>query len=46
MKLVSEDYYHRGSQTTRKEWVDALNELNSSNVDETPKFNVNPATCM
>jgi hypothetical protein len=43
------------SQTPRKEWVDALNELNSSNVDEIPEFNVsclysllrlNPATCM
>jgi hypothetical protein len=43
------------SQTTREEWVDALNELNSSNVDESPEFNVsclysllrlNPATCM
>jgi hypothetical protein len=43
------------SQTPRKEWVDALNELNSSNVDESPEFNVsclysllrlNPATCM
>jgi hypothetical protein len=43
------------SQTTRKEWMDALNELNSSNVDESPEFNVsclysllrlNPATCM
>ena len=43
------------SQTPRKEWVDALNELNSGNVDETPEFIVsclysllrlNPATCM
>jgi hypothetical protein len=43
------------SQTPRKEWVDALNELNSSGVDETPEFNIsclysllrlNPATCM
>jgi hypothetical protein len=43
-------------QTPRKEWVDALSELNSSsNVDETPELNVsclyslfrlNPATCM
>jgi hypothetical protein len=42
-------------QTTRKEWMDALNELNSSNVDESPEFNVsclysllrlNPETCM
>jgi hypothetical protein len=28
------------SQTTREEWVDALHELNSSNVAETPEFNV------
>jgi hypothetical protein len=43
------------SQTPREEWVDALTELNSSNVDESPDFNVsclysllrlNPATCM
>jgi hypothetical protein len=43
------------SQTPRKEWVDALNELNSSNVDEPPKFNVsclysllrlNPSVCL
>jgi hypothetical protein len=43
------------SQTPRKEWVDALNELNSSNVDETPVFQVSclisllllhPAVCM
>jgi hypothetical protein len=43
------------SQTTQKEWVDGLNEFNSSNMDETPEFNVsclysllrlNPATCM
>jgi hypothetical protein len=43
------------SQATQKEWVDALNEFNSSNMDETPEFNVsclysllrlNPATCM
>jgi hypothetical protein len=43
------------SQTTREEWVDALSELNSRNVDERPDFNVsclysllrlNPATCM
>jgi hypothetical protein len=43
------------SQTPRKEWVDALNELNSRNVYESPEFNVsclysllrlNPATCM
>jgi hypothetical protein len=44
------------SQTTRKEWVDALTVLNSYNsVDETPEFNVsclysllrlNPAICM
>jgi hypothetical protein len=42
------------SQTPRKEWEDALNELNS-HIDETPEFNVsclysllklNPATCM
>jgi hypothetical protein len=42
-------------QTTREEWVDALNELDSSNVGETPEFNVsclysllrlNPAACM
>jgi hypothetical protein len=48
-KLVS------SSQTTREEWVDALSELNSRNVDESPSFNVsclysllrlNPATCM
>jgi hypothetical protein len=43
------------SQTPRKEWVDALDELNSKNVDESPEFNVsclysllglNPATCI
>jgi hypothetical protein len=43
------------SQTPRKEWLDALSELNSSNVDESPEFNVsclysllrlNPGTCM
>jgi Ran GTPase-activating protein (RanGAP) involved in mRNA processing and transport len=44
------------SQTTREEWFDALDELNSyDNVDESPEFNVsclygllrlNPATCM
>jgi hypothetical protein len=43
------------SQTTREEWVDALSELNSNNIDESPEFNVsclysllrlNPATCM
>jgi hypothetical protein len=43
------------SQTTQKEWVDALDELNSSNVDNSLEFNVsclysllrlNPATCM
>jgi hypothetical protein len=43
------------SQTPREEWFDGLNELNSSNVDESPEFNVsclysllrlNPATCM
>jgi hypothetical protein len=43
------------SQTPRKEWVDALDELNSRNVDESPKFNIsclysllrlNPATCI
>jgi hypothetical protein len=43
------------SQTTRDEWVDALDELNSSNAEESPEFNVsclysllrlNPATCM
>jgi hypothetical protein len=43
------------SQTPREEWVDALYALNSSNVDETPDFNIsclyrllrlNPATCM
>jgi hypothetical protein len=43
------------SQTPRKEWVDALNELNSSNGDESPELDVsclysllrlNPATCM
>jgi hypothetical protein len=43
------------SQTPRKEWVNALNDLNSSTVDESPDFNVsclysllrlNPATCM
>jgi hypothetical protein len=28
------------SQTPSKEWADALNELNSSHVDETPEFNV------
>jgi hypothetical protein len=28
------------SQTPRDEWVDALNELNFSNVDEPPAFNV------
>jgi hypothetical protein len=42
-------------QTTREEWVDALDELKSSHADETPEFNVsclcsllrlNPATCM
>jgi hypothetical protein len=42
------------SQTPRKEWEDALNELNS-HIDETPEFNVsclysllrlNPATHM
>jgi hypothetical protein len=42
-------------QTPRKEWVDALSDLNSRNVDERPEFNVsclysllrlNPATCM
>jgi hypothetical protein len=43
------------SQTPREEWVDALHDLNSSNVDETPEFNVsclfrllrlNPSVCM
>jgi hypothetical protein len=43
------------NQTTREEWVDALDELNSGNVDESPEFNVsclysllrlNPGTCM
>jgi hypothetical protein len=43
------------SQTPRKEWVDALDELSSRNVDESPEFNVsclysllglNPATCI
>jgi hypothetical protein len=43
------------SQATREEWVDALNEVKSSNVHESPEFNVsclysllrlNPATCM
>jgi hypothetical protein len=43
------------SQMPRKEWVDALSELSSSNADESPEFNVsclysllrlNPATCM
>jgi predicted metal-dependent HD superfamily phosphohydrolase len=43
------------SQTPREEWVDALKDLNSSNVDESLEFNVsclysllrlNPATCM
>jgi hypothetical protein len=43
------------SQVPKKEWVDALNELNSRNDDEWPEFNVsclysllrlNPATCM
>jgi hypothetical protein len=42
-------------QTTRKEWFNALSELNSSNVDETPEFNIsclyslfrlNPAICI
>jgi hypothetical protein len=42
-------------QTTREEWVDALYELKSSNIDESPEFNVsclysllrlNPETCM
>jgi hypothetical protein len=42
-------------QTPREEWVDALHELSSSNVDETPEFNVSclysllrlhPAVCM
>jgi hypothetical protein len=43
------------SQKPRKKWVNALKELNSSNVDESPEFNVsclysllrlNPGTCM
>jgi hypothetical protein len=43
------------SQTPRKEWVDALDALNSSHIDETPDFNVSclysllrlhPAVCM
>jgi hypothetical protein len=43
------------SQKPRKKWVNALNKVNSSNVDESPEFNVsclysllrlNPATCM
>jgi hypothetical protein len=43
------------SQTTREEWVDALNELNSRNVDESPELNVsclysllrlNPSFCL
>jgi hypothetical protein len=43
------------SQTTREEWVDALDELNSGNAEESPEFNVsclysllrlNPGTCM
>jgi hypothetical protein len=43
------------TQTTREEWVDALHELSSSNVDETPEFNVscvysllrlNPSVCL
>jgi hypothetical protein len=43
------------SQTPREEWVNALNDLNSSNVDESPELNVsclysllrlNPVTCM
>jgi hypothetical protein len=61
MRIEQElNYVGRGrllssSQTPREEWVDALNELNSSNVDESPEFIVsclysllrlNPATCM
>jgi hypothetical protein len=43
------------SQMPREEWVNALNDLNSSNVDESPELNVsclysllrlNPVTCM
>jgi hypothetical protein len=43
------------SQTPRGDWVDALNELNSSNVDESPELNVsclysllrlNPSICL
>jgi hypothetical protein len=43
------------SQTPRKEWVDALNELNCSYIDETPEFNIsclfsllrlNPSVCL
>jgi hypothetical protein len=43
------------SETTREDGVDTLNELNYSNIDESPEFNVsclysllrlNPATCM
>jgi hypothetical protein len=43
------------SQMPRKEWVEALRDLNSRNVNESPEFNVsclysllrlNPATCM
>jgi hypothetical protein len=38
---VGRERLFSSSQTTRKEWVDALDELNSySNVDETPEFNV------
>jgi hypothetical protein len=49
-KLVSSS-----RQTARNEWVDALNELNSANIDEISEFNVsclysllrlNPGTCM
>jgi hypothetical protein len=43
------------SQVPKKEWVDALSELNSRNVDETPELNVsclysllrlNPSVCL
>jgi hypothetical protein len=55
LNYVGRGYLLSSSQTTREEWVDALDELNSDNIDESPEFNVsclysllrlNPGACM
>jgi hypothetical protein len=40
LNKVGRGRFLSSSQTRRKEWVDAMNELNSCNADETPAFNV------